>query len=793
MSTDVGHFPFRKRLAYKQARAIVLLAFFLGLFFSVTQIYVDYREQKIELLTSVVQVIKTMTQPAAEAAFHLDSELAKQVGRGLFEYSPIIAVRIVGYLEGNVYSNDLVSIKRGVKERQYQWALKLLFGESQTHKVKLILADDPKKETIGLLEVVIDPYEMGRSFIERAFITLGFGIIRTTVFACIILLYFYLTLTKPLQTLSLAWLKINPEHPGNKPVDILEKHDQDELGTLVNGANKVISAINKHLVQLRRAEEALRTANEQLEARVAKRTEQLNEAKVQAESATQAKSEFLATMSHEIRTPLNGVMGMLQVLELTPMSEEQKSTVSIIHHSSSMLLAIINNILDFSKIEADQIELESIPFSIIEVINSVTTATNLSCIEKGLTVTNDLDARLPQAVLGDPIRVRQVLLNLVSNAIKFTDEGTVSVTATATEYTDVTASVLFEITDTGIGLSRKQREKLFQPFSQADSSTTRRFGGTGLGLSICQRLITLMDGEFGVDSTLHKGSRFWFLIVFPIVTPEAVVLGRTDTRLPLPMSILVVEDNEINRKVVLALLSKVGHSVDTANNGKQALLALENRQYDVILMDVHMPEMDGLEATRAIRAMTGGQSETPIVILSADIQPQTKQRFLKANVNAFITKPFEMDLINQVLCKIQDHKKFLKNVNQTFNGVQSAQSEPLFNATGLLVMENSIGNTLLLELLSDFINLKHKVLKEIENDMEIGDLEQLKEALHSFGGAANQLNLTMLAKLAKQFEERIGNQATEPTRIKLEKCCQETIAELYKLYPDLNCVHPLKR
>jgi PAS domain S-box-containing protein len=389
-------------------------------------------------------------------------------------------------------------------------------------------------------------------------------------------------------------------------------------------------------------------------------------AREQALAASRAKTHFLANMSHEIRTPLNAIVGITDMMFDTDPDPEQKDYLNTIQESSRSLLAIVSDILDFSKIEAGRVELESIEFGLPTVIGGAAEILARRAHQKGLDFTSWVDPAIPSLLRGDPARLRQVLLNLGDNAIKFTARGSVEVRVELGSSDGDEADILFSVTDTGIGIARENQTSIFDGFIQADSSITRKFGGTGLGLSISKHLVEMMGGEFGLLSPLNEGkggSRFWFRIPFRVQTRHAEAdrglsgrSGEAESESPqrkdppaFPSTdgrqtqarILLVEDNRINQKVTKAILLKAGYVIDIAENGRTALEAVANASYDLILMDMQMPEMDGLEAAERIRWNLPNGVCPPIIALTANAVKEDRARCLKSGMNDYLTKPIQ--------------------------------------------------------------------------------------------------------------------------------------------------------
>jgi PAS domain S-box-containing protein len=417
--------------------------------------------------------------------------------------------------------------------------------------------------------------------------------------------------------------------------------------------------------------------------------QQLRDAKEAAELADRAKSNFLALMSHEIRTPINGVLGLAHLLQHSPLNDQQREYLTHLSQSAQSLSQIVNDILDFSKIEADQLSLETIPFQLDEVLGRLKAVLALKASEKHLDFRVEIGATVPRCLVGDPLRLGQVAINLVSNAIKFTDRGRVMIRIEECDRHDTTTRLRFAVSDTGIGLSPDQISILFQPFTQVDPSASRRQGGTGLGLSICQRLVRLMGGEIEVQSELGKGSTFTFELVFEYdespgrspgtqlndPNPHAEHPDRSCLLGPVSLptkpssslsaathsilhgaSILLVEDNDVNQLVARKILEQFGMTVDLAVNGRKAIAQVLNRQYDLILMDIRMPEMDGLEAARRIRRLSqlGHGSvaylkSVPIIAMTAHAFKSDQQRSLEAGMNDHLCKPINPDILGQIL------------------------------------------------------------------------------------------------------------------------------------------------
>ena len=401
--------------------------------------------------------------------------------------------------------------------------------------------------------------------------------------------------------------------------------------------------------------------------------QELRAAKEAAEAASKAKSEFLANMSHEIRTPMNGVLGTTELLLNSALTDKQRHLASTVHRSGRTLLAIINDILDFSKIEAGKLDLECVDFDLRQVLEESLELFGEAARRKQLRLTQHIDDAVPRYLKGDPVRFRQILMNLLSNAMKFTETGGVSLSAEYLEGTTTQALLRFAVTDTGIGIPPAAKSRIFDAFSQADGSTTRRYGGTGLGLSIAKQLVGLMGGTITVESTpgkwldirvygtvricnrwgqaVQRNSRRICNVQSPIVSPgqtsdapmPTLICRRGSSAEPQTGGrILLAEDSPVNREVAVGMLEQLGYEVEVAENGRQALVAAERDRFDIVLMDCQMPEMDGLTATGEIRRRetASGRRRLPIIALTAHAMHGDREQCLTAGMDDYLTKPF---------------------------------------------------------------------------------------------------------------------------------------------------------
>ncbi len=492
--------------------------------------------------------------------------------------------------------------------------------------------------------------------------------------------------------------------------------------------------------------------------KVSQEKSQLAVAEKSARESSKLKSDFLANMSHEIRTPLNGIIGMTELVLETPLSANQKDMLETARESGNSLLALINDLLDFSKIEAGQMAIETIDFDLSALVSEVRKLLQHMAEQKGINLKFELSELKTLVIQSDPSRLRQILFNLIQNAIKFTEKGEVTVKVSEENFGTSMIVLHFSVQDTGIGIRKEEIKEIFNPFNQGDSTTTRKYGGTGLGLSICKKIIEQMQGSLGLETELGKGSTFWFRLA--VKKGHSLDTSKTkptprflSSRSKLSGRVLVAEDNQINQRLVRQLLEGRGLSVQVADDGNQVLQMVHKAEFDLILMDCHMPNMDGFTASKALCSDSNPKiNKIPIIALTADVSQGIEDKCIQHQIDSYMKKPIDFEAFHKML----DRQFKVANASRNLARPPSSPVALVLDQTALSKLEalNSPGlSDIVLDLTKDYLEQAPEKIGKIVRALEKKEYEQAQAIAHSLKSASAQLGAQELARVCSQIEQ----------------------------------------
>lgn len=529
---------------------------------------------------------------------------------------------------------------------------------------------------------------------------------------------------------------------------IANAKNNEDIGGVTIDMLQLILSITVFSIDNLQLVERLTDYTHNLEEKVSERTQELEAAKLRAEQSNQARSEFLANMSHEIRTPMNGVLGMMELLKGTELDKTQLDYVSVAENSGNIMLVIINDILDLSKVESGKLVIEDEKFNLQETIDDLVSLFSKELKDKGVDLLVSIDSGIPNHLLGGQTRFSQVLINLLGNAKKFTNSGEISLTLTLNNISDDDVELCVSVKDSGIGIAEKSIDKIFESFEQAEINTTRHYGGTGLGLTLCKKLINMMGGDIHVKSILGEGSEFYFNVTMKqALVEDRKIQRRRASDYNFNANVLVVEDNEVNQMVATGMLKNIGCNITIAENGQLGLSEIQKGDFDIVLMDINMPVLNGCDATIKYREYEPENVHLPIIALTANILSEDVDTYYEAGMDDYISKPFSADMIRSVLNKWVPQTKVV-NESGRRDSDSSSDSSSIDNAK-VEELKSMMGDAYE-DLVNTYIKrsscLKDAIIKNKN------DTKKLIHEVHSLKGSSGTMGAKKLHSICEAFE-----------------------------------------